>query len=362
MRITLNLQYFQGEKTEKATPKKRRDAREKGQVVQSRDLASAVSLLAVILLLTWFPSFFIDEIYALYMMTMNSVKQVDSLHTMSSIMTIGSAVTLSFFKMVLPILGVALLIGISFSYAQVGFLFTVEPLKFKLDKLSPLKGFKKLFSIKSLVEMVKSILKATGVLLIAYQYVSSRQSELMSLLVLEIPVAINSLWSMVVGVVLRCAIFLFIVAAMDYAYKRWENERELRMSKQEVKEEYKQMEGDPYIRSKIKEKQRQMAMSRMMQEVPGADVVITNPTHYAVALKYERGVGNAPRVIAKGRDLIASNIKKIATENDVPIVENKPLAQALYVTVDIDQMIPPDLFEAVADVLAYVYKIKNRSL
>lgn len=362
MRMTLNLQYFQGEKTEKATPKKRRDAREKGQVVQSRDLASAISLLAVILLLTWFPNFFIDEIYALYMMTMSTVKQVGNLHTMSSIMAIGSAVTLSFFKMVLPILGIALLIGLSFSYAQVGFLFTVEPLKFKLDKISPLKGFKKLFSLKSLVEMIKSILKATGVLIIAFQYISTRQSELMSLSMLQLPAAINSLWSMVVGVVLRCAIFLFIVAAMDYAYKRWDNERELRMSKQEVKEEYKQMEGDPYIRSKIKEKQRQMAMSRMMQEVPGADVVITNPTHYAVALKYERGVGSAPKVVAKGRDLIAGNIKKKAAENDVPIVENKPLAQALYATVDIDQMIPPDLFEAVADVLAYVYKIKNRSL
>jgi flagellar biosynthetic protein FlhB len=209
--------------------------------------------------------------------------------------------------------------------------------------------------------MIKSILKAAGILILSYQFVSSRQNELMEVMNYGIEAAVAELWDLMFGIVWRAAVFLFIIAIFDYIYKKWENNKELKMSKQEIKDEYKQMEGDPLVKSKIKEKQRQMAMSRMMQDVPGADVIITNPTHYAVALLYNREEGDAPKVVAKGKDLIAQNIKKLAIENNVPIIENKPLARSLFASVEIGQNIPAELFEAVADVLAYVYKLRNRS-
>lgn len=172
---------------------------------------------------------------------------------------------------------------------------------------------------------------------------------------------VEEMWTLTFGVVIRCSVLLFVIAVFDFAFKKWKNKKELMMSKQEIKEEYKQSEGDPQLKAKIKEKQRSMAMSRMMQEVPKADVIITNPTHFAVALRYDPALGDAPLVTAKGQDLIAQNIKRIATENDVPIVENKPLAQTLYKSVEIGSRIPTDLFEAVAEVLAYVYSLKKKS-
>ena len=167
------------------------------------------------------------------------------------------------------------------------------------------------------------------------------------------------MWDVVFNIVVRCALLLFILAIFDFAYKKWQDEKDLKMSRKEIKDEYKQSEGDPMLKSKIREKQRQLATSRMMEDVPKADVIITNPTHYAVGIKYDNSRGDAPYVLAKGRDLVAKNIKKVAKENDVPIVENKPLAQALYKEIEIGDFIPPNLYEAVAEVLAYVYKLKN---
>jgi flagellar biosynthetic protein FlhB len=167
------------------------------------------------------------------------------------------------------------------------------------------------------------------------------------------------MWDVVFNIVIRCALLLLVLAIFDFAYKKWQDEKDLKMSRKEIKDEYKQSEGDPMLKSKIREKQRQLATSRMMQDVPKADVIITNPTHYAVGIKYDTARGVAPYVLAKGRDLVAKNIKKVAKEHDIPIVENKPLAQALYKEIDIGDFIPPNLYEAVAEVLAYVYKLKN---
>ncbi len=360
--IKLKLTIFDGEKTEKATPKKKRDARKKGQVVQSKDIAGSMALLAIFMILGIFSSYFLEEIFSMLNAVLLVIGNVRAISDMASLSALWLSIITSMFKIILPILFVTLAIGVLLSYAQVGFLFTMEPLKFQLNKINPISGFKRLFSLKSLVELVKSIIRAAGVLYLAYGYVMSRINDLMKVSSLGINAAVILMWDIAYNIVLRAAIFLFVVAVADFVYKKWDNARQLKMTKQEVKEEYKMTEGDPFIKGKIKEKQRQMAMSRMMQEVPSADVVITNPTHFAVALSYDGEQTDAPMVVAKGKDLIAMQIKKIANEHEVPIVENKPLARALYANIDVGETITPDLFEAVADVLAYVYKIKNRSV
>ncbi len=361
-KMRFNLQFFQGEKTEQATPKKRKEAREKGQVVQSKDINSSIVLIAVFMTMNVGKKYFSEELKGAFDATFSYFENTPIELTQSDLMTLSASMIWIFFKLTIPLLLVAMLTGTMLSYMQVGFLFTVEPLQFKLSKINPLSGLKRMFSTKSLVELVKSIFKALGILLVSYLYVVNRQIVLMESMTYELPQGIAALWDTAMGVIVRTAIFLFIVSVFDYAYKKWENDKELRMSKQEIKDEYKQMEGDPLIKSKIKEKQRQMAMSRMMQEVPKADVIITNPSHYAVALLYNKNESVAPKIVAKGRDLIAQNIKKIASENDVPIVENKPLARALYAAVEIGDYIPQEMFEAVADVLAYVYQLKGRRI
>jgi flagellar biosynthetic protein FlhB len=270
----------------------------------------------------------------------------------------GRDITFLMIKLMLPTMLVAMVTGVIFSYVQVGFLFTVEPLKVKLSKINPISGFKKLFSMKSIVELVKSVSKAAALLYISINYIMDNMDLIIKVLDFPVAVIAANLWKIVYNITMRVAIFLFIVSLLDYIYKKWENEKELKMSKQEIKDEYKNIEGDPLIKSKIKEKQRSIAMSRMMQEVPEADVIITNPTHFAVVIKYKEGY-ESPMVVAKGQDLIALNIKRIGKENEVPIVENKPLARALFKDVEIGEYIPEQYYKAVAEVLAFVYN-KNR--
>lgn len=354
-----DLQLFSEEKTEQPTAKKMYDARRKGQVVQSKDLSSAVSLLLVFVGLSAFSGFLIDEMIGYYHFVMNLTVDTASLFTTNGINQFISETLLFILKLSLPLLVVALVSGVFMIYVQVGFLFTTETLKPKLEKINPIKGMKNLFSSRAVVELLKSILKAVLILYISFTYIQDHMSDILKTLVLDFNSIMKIMWDITFGVVLRCSIVLFVLAVFDYAYKRWKNRKELMMSKQEVKDEYKQSEGDPQLKAKIKEKQRSLAISRMMQEVPKADVIITNPTHFAVALKYDTNAGDAPLVVAKGQDLVAQNIKRIGTENNVPIVENKPLAQTLYKTVQIGNFIPPDLYEAVAEVLAYVYSLKN---
>lgn len=356
-----DLQLFSEEKTEQPTSKKIRDARNKGQVVQSKDLNSAISLLAVFLGFTALSQFYVENLIGFYQYTMNLVEDTASLFTTNGIALYFSEAILMILKLSLPLLLIAMVSGVVVSYGQVGFLFTSEPLKPKLEKINPLKGLKNMFSMKSIVEMVKAIAISTLVLYVAYSYILDHISELLITLELEVGSIVVVMWDLIYNVVIRCAILMFVIGVFDFAYKKRKNKKELMMSKQEIKEEYKQSEGDPQLKAKIKEKQRAFAMGRMMQEVPKADVIITNPTHFAVALKYDTQLAEAPVVVAKGQDLIAQNIKKIANEHEVPIVENKPLAQTLYKTVDIGSYIPADLYEAVAEVLAYVYSLKNKS-
>jgi flagellar biosynthetic protein FlhB len=355
----INLQLFTGEKTESATPKRKKESREKGQVLQSKEINSALILLFTFLALQLAGKYIYNNL-ALYMIniytyTINdeTLFTVNGIHKLFIVM-VGQAV-----KVVIPVLGCAFVVGLLSSYMQVGFLFTTKPLAFKLDRLNPINGFKKIFSKKSIVEFVKSLIKIAVVGYVTFSYVLKQSKHVVNILDMEIPGIIALLGKATMSVALRAAIVLIILAALDYFYQKWEYENELKMSKQEIKEEYKQTEGDPQIKSKIKEKQRQMAMRRMMQDVPKADVIITNPTHYAVAVRYDQEQDKAPIVLAKGQDLIALNIRELAEKNEVPIIENKPLARALYSSVEIGEDIPPDLYQAVAEVLAYVYKLKN---
>lgn len=360
MILEFDLQLFSEEKTEQPTSKKRQDARNKGQVVQSKELSAAIALLAVFFMLSVIGPNMIEELFGYFNMTIGYMASPEMLFEGGDIKLFLDETLFFILRLSLPLLIVTVLTGLIVTYAQVGFIFTLETVKPKLEKLNILKGLKNMFSMRALVELVKSVTKAFLLLYVAINYVKGHLKEILLVLELHPKQTVVIMWDIVYGLVIRCAIMLFIIAIFDFAYKKWKNTKDLMMSKQEIKDEYKQSEGDPLLKSKIKEKQRAFAMGRMMQEVPKADVIITNPTHFAVALKYDLTVGEAPIVLAKGQDLIAQNIKKVAGEHNIPIVENKPLAQALYKTVDIGEFIPQDLYEAVAEVLAYVYNLKQK--
>nr|MBO6295472.1 EscU/YscU/HrcU family type III secretion system export apparatus switch protein [Schwartzia sp. (in: firmicutes)] len=229
---------------------------------------------------------------------------------------------------------------------------------FDLDKLNPINGFGRIFSKRSLVELIKSLFKILIIGLFLYENLKDEILQMPKLLYLDLSASMALIADIIFMMAFKiCAIF-FALAILDYMYQRWDHNEQLKMTKQEVKEEFKQMEGDPQIKGKIKQKQREMAMSRMMREVPKADVIVTNPTHFAVALRYAEGM-RAPQVIAKGQDLVALKIKDVAREAGVVIVEDKPLARALYASVEIGETVPPELYKAVAEVLAYVYHLKH---
>lgn len=357
--LKINLQMFNGEKTEKATPKRRKEAREKGQVLQSKEINSAFILLFTFLALRTMGGYIYKHIITFTHNILIELSNVENIYTVNGVHKLFLSTAMVTARIVVPIVATAFAVGLVCSYLQVGYLFTFKPLKPKLSKINPINGFKRLFSLKPLVEFFKSLIKIGAVGYIAFSYLIDETRNISNILDMEIIQIITYLGKVTVGIALRAAMILIILAILDYYYQRWEHEKELKMSKQEVKEEYKQMEGDPQIKSKIKERQRQISMRRMMQDVPKADVIITNPTHYAVAVWYNANIGDAPIVLAKGKDLVAQNIKKVALENEIPIVENKELARVIYATVDIGEYIPPDLYQAVAEVLAYVYKIKN---
>jgi len=261
-----------------------------------------------------------------------------------------------------PIMGVVFLTAIIANVMQVGFMFTTETLMFKPGKLNPINGFKRMFSTRGFVKLLISLLKVIVVGLLAYGYIDDHMKELTLMMGSDIQQIVNVGLDLLFDLAFRIGMAILILALCEYGYQRWQHEKDLKMTKQEIKEEYKQMEGDPKIKSKIKEKQRQISMQRMMNDVPKADVVITNPTHFAVAVQYDPKVADAPVVLAKGQDYIAFRIKQIALENGVEIVENKPLARSLFSSVEVGERIPAELYQAVAEVLAFVYNLKNRNV
>jgi len=360
--VTVNLQLFadSGEKTEKPTPKKRRKAREEGQVLQSKEMTSAIVLLSIFLTLKIAGSFMYEQLYLNFKIAYTDLAQVPDLYTLQGIRKMFIETVLQFLKIVAPVFAIAFLASLATSYAQVGFLFTTKTLAFKFNRINPINGFKRLFSLRSVMELFKSILKIAIVGYIAYSYFSGEAVNMLKTMDMDVISIAVYICSTAINIAIRMCIALLILGVLDYGYQWWEYEKSLKMTKQEVKQEYKESEGNPEIKGKIKQKQRQIALRRMLQDVPKADVVITDPTHFAVAIKYDPKVADAPLVIAKGQDYMALRIKEIAKENKVEIVENKQLARTLYSTVEIGEKIPPELFQAVAEVLAFVYSLKNK--
>lgn len=345
------------DKTEEATPKKKSDARKKGQVPRSKEVGLALTLLATTLVLAIFGGYAVNglganiaEIFNNYLnmsLTYDSVQKV----LLISVWRIA----LIFLPIVLPIMAM----GVISSFIQTGAMFTTEPLKPDFKKLSPIGGFKKMFSVKTVAELFKDIIIISIVGYVGFKFVKDNYLTIIMAGNASVPGVFNELGTLTVSIFFRITIVLITIAIIDYVFQRYQFNKDLRMTKQEIKEEYKQEEGDPQIKSKIRQKQREMAMRRMMQEVPKATVVVTNPTHLAVAIKYEEGQ-NAPIVVAKGADNLALKIKEKASENKVPIIENKPLARMLYSQVELDQEIPMDMYQAVAEILALVFKIKRK--
>lgn len=358
-RLQLNLQFFAGEKTEKATPKKRQDQRKKGQVLKSQDVTSAIVLLSVFLFLLFGAGFMRDRIFSFFYQTFNRYVLIDSL-SVELVMEIYSDVLLEMGFILLPIMLVAMVSAVAANFFQFGLLFTTEPLKMDLKKLDPIKGLKRIFSLRAIIELIKSVLKIS---LIGSVTVVILWMNLENVLSLSFKTAWDTLSTvsyLTVMMGIAASFVLLFVSILDYFYQKYDFEKNLKMSKQDIKDEYKNSEGDPVVKSRIKQRQREMAMRRMMQEVPNADVVITNPTHYAIALKYEDGQMDAPVVVAKGADFIAQKIKLIAKENEIVMVENRPLARSMYDQVEIGDRIPDEFFKAVAEILAYVYRIKRK--
>jgi len=347
-------------RTEKATPKKRRDARKKGNVFQSRELVAAASLIIIVLALKILAKYLFALLQTVMRKFIGVYATADKL-TLADLRKLTLEVILYVAVMTVPFLLLFALVSFLASGAQTRFIFKIK-LKFEFNRINPLKGFQRMFSLKSAVELLKSILKLTAIGFMVYKGVLGvikSLPDLMDMGILGSVVYIaGSLYDILIGICL----LILVIGVMDFMYQWWEYERNLRMTKQEVIDEYKQTEGDPQIKGAIKSRQRAMAMSRMMRALPEADVVITNPTHFAVALKYDSQKNNAPVVIAKGQDLIALRIKEKAKELGLEITENPPLARALYKAVDIGDEIPPQFYQAVGEILAYIYRKRHKQL
>jgi flagellar biosynthetic protein FlhB len=354
LKVTINLQLFAdsgGDKTEEATPKRRQEARKKGQVAKSQDLGQIATLLVGILVLRFSNSFFLVNInnYVAKQLSNLTFKEL----TQEKILEIMAEFTELFFITVFPILMSVLIIGLVINYIQVGFIFTTETLKLDLNKINPLNGLKQLFSMKKLVELTKTIIKLILIGFYAYYEIKNKLNESLNTPFFSIENDFILMLNLCFSVVIKITVALLIVAMIDYMYQKWEFEKSLKMTKQEVKDEFKQTEGDPQIKSKLRQMQKDLLNKKMIEKVPEATVIITNPTHISIALKYERGMG-APEVVAKGIDFMALRIREIAKEHNVPLIENKPLARAMYPIVEVNQEIPEEYYQAVAEILAVI--------
>ncbi len=364
LKIKINLQLFASPeeegRTEEPTERRLREAREKGKVAKTTELSSALILLLVIGTLIIFSNFYKKEVLKFLHFIINSMKEVNSENFSLKVIGIESIKTIA--KLLFPVFLAAITGAIAGNVAQTGFLFTLEPLKPDLSRISF--TFDKLvqrilFSRYVAVNLAKSLFKVIAIGVVSFLIIKANLDKLIGTIYLTLPESLNVVSATSIKIIMWVGIILLIMSGFDYAYQRWEHLQNLKMTVQEIKEERKQYEGDPLIKMRQRERHRMLAMRRMMQEVPKADVVVTNPTHYAVALLYEPETMNAAQVIAKGQDLIAFKIIAIAQENNVPVIENRLLARTLYYEVEIGEEIPPHLYEAVATLLAQVYRMKE---
>ncbi len=346
------------ERTEQATPRRRQEARRRGQVARSVELSSVAVFLAIVLTLKAVSEGALQG-------AMESIRfALSNLHRTE----FSPALALSFSwdclahagKAFLPIIGVAIVVGVTVNLLQVGVMFTAEPLAPNWARINPLSGFVRLLSRRTFVEGAKMLMKVFLVGWLTFSAVRADAAMLLRTSEIDPLIVLMLVGQLLYKVAWRVGLAMLVLAILDYGFQRWEHEKSLRMTKEELKQEMKQTEGDPQIRARIRARQQAMARRRMMQAVPKADVVVTNPTHYAVALQYDSSKMAAPTVVAKGMNLLALRIREIAQQHHVPIVENPPLAQSLYRNVEIGQQIPPELYQAVAELLAYVYRLRRR--
>jgi flagellar biosynthetic protein FlhB len=351
---------FSGEKSEKATPRRREEARKKGQVAKSREIPSVLVLMTGLLVL-----FLIGRQVTINLANFTSqmLGRAGTLSiTPSSIQALGQEMITFLLAALAPLMLAVLAMAVLANYIQVGSLFSVELIKPDFSKIDIFKGLKRLFSIQSLMEMLKSLLKLLIIGYVAYSTIAGELKGIVPLTDQELPAIFSYISRVSFNIFIKSTLVMALLAGLDYLFQRLQHEKKLRMTHQELKEEFKQTEGDPLIKSRVRSLQREMARRRMMAEVPKADVIITNPTHLAIAVTYRSGEMVAPQVSAKGANFVAEKIKEIARGHGIPILENKPLAQALFKTVDLGQMIPPSLYQVVAEVLAYVYRLKNKRI
>ncbi|MCL1904080.1 MAG: flagellar biosynthesis protein FlhB [Oscillospiraceae bacterium] len=348
------------EKTEKATPKKRRDAREKeGNVLQSKEITTAASIFFIFFMLFVYGRFMLQ-----FMMDMTSEAVVNvgegfevAAESFISVFVFG----IKYFALITtPLATVGIIVPVISTIFQTKGLFTMKPLKPKFSKLNPITGVKRLFSMQTFVNVIKGTIVIAVISVIVYNQIRNNMSDYQRLLDTDSKIGVAYIARTAFGIIMLLVLIIVFVSVGDYLFQWWQYEKKLKMSKQEVKDEYKQIEGDPAIKSKIKQKQREMAQQRMMEQVPGSDVVVRNPTHFAVAISYDReNTLIAPKVVAKGKDAMALRIIKIAEENDVFITENRQLARELYETVEVDSEIPPSMYNAIAVILTDMYTAKG---
>ena len=369
MTLKYDLQFFAkdgpgGEKTEEPTSKKLQDARKEGQVAKSKEVTSAFELLAFFLVLyvwvEYMGRFFTGDMYDVYSQIPEYIKLYDGYIQTKTFRTLFVQSMLRILLAMAPFLLVGFLVAFVTNVVQVKWQVTTKPLQPKFNKLSPVSGFKRVFSANSLVELVKSLLKLGLIGYVVYSYLKKNMPPLYLFYDMPLNQGILFVGTLVVNLGIRISLFYMIIALLDYIYQRVKFKKDMKMTKQEVKDEYKNTEGNPQIKGRIRSKMQEASRRRMMQSVPEADVVITNPTHLAVAIKYDKALGEAPVVLAKGADFLAARIKDVARDNKVEIVENKPLARMLYYNVEIGDQIPPELYQMVAEILAYVYSLQGK--
>ncbi len=360
-----NLQWFAadgegGEKTEPATDKKLRDARDEGKVAKSKELTAAFDLIVLFLVLKVFMSFVGEKLLGFFSYIYNRMPDFlnETQKDMSSVTVRNfmNDIILQFLLTCLPFFIFGVVVTILVSIVQVGWKVTTKPMAPKLDKFNPINGFKRIFSKDAIFELIKSVLKIGVILYMAYSSIKSHQNDIFILYELPLKRAVALVGDIIINTGLKISIVYLIVGIVDYIYNKHKFNEDMKMTKQEVKDEFKNTEGDPAIKGQQRKRMQEASQRRMMQDVPKADVVITNPTHFAVAIKYDADTNQAPVVTAKGQDYVAMKIKEIARDNNIRIVENKPLARMLFHNVELGAEIPPELYQSVAEILAMIYK------
>ena len=367
--LEYDLQFFAdddaGDKTEEPSQRKLDNARDEGQVAKSKELGNAFGLVTLFVCLNLFMESFGESFLGMFDTMYNRIPDVIS-QSKGGFSQVTNAYFFTYtleriILMVLPLFIISCIVAFIVSLVQVKWKISTKPLQPKFSKFNPVSGFKRIFSKDALFELLKSILKILVIVIVAYVYLKDNMDFIFVLYEIPLFQAIGLFGSLAINLGLYISIVFMIVGIVDLIYEKRKFHKNMMMTKQEVKDEYKNIEGNPEAKNKQKQIMRQASQRRMMQAVPEADVIITNPTHLAVALQYRQGEMMAPVVIAKGEDYLARKIKEVAADNDIEIVEDKPLARMLYLNVEVGEMIPPELYQAVADVLAYVYKLKHAS-